>query len=274
MKVEDLIIDGKKYLSSYEAKMLLSQILDCDYLEILTKLDMVVSDDLVNKYKKLIELRKQNVPIQYIINSTKFYYLDLYVNENVLIPRFETEELVDNTIDLLNKYFKNPKVLDLCCGSGAIGLAIKNTIKNSTVDLSDISSKALDVANFNKDKLGLDVKIVESDLFSNIKGKYDCIISNPPYIKTNEDIEVSVKNYEPHLALYGGDDGLFFYEKILSNIKEHLNDEFLIAFEIGNTQNNDIINLINKYLDNVKIISKKDMQDKDRMIFILNVNKE
>lgn len=268
MKVEELIIYGKKYISSTEVKMLLATILGCNYLDLLNRLDEVVSEEQVNDFKNLIKLRKEEKPIQYILNEASFYYLDLYVNENVLIPRFETEELVENTLKLLKERFNKPKVLDLCCGSGAIGLAIKSQI-DSIVDMSDISLYALDVARINRNKLGIDVKVIESDLFQNINDKYDCIISNPPYIKEDEVIEKNVFNNEPHIALYGGTEGLDFYERILSEIENYLNEKYLIALEIGASQKEDVINIINKYLKGVEIIAKKDLQDRDRMIFII-----
>lgn len=272
MTVEELIIYGKKYLHSTEAKMLLANVLDCDFLSLLNILNDVVEDEKVEKYKKLIEARINDKPLQYILGTTNFYGLELVVNENVLIPRFETEELVENTKELLGKVFSNDtnlNVLDLCCGSGAIGLAVKSLFPTFNVTMSDISKEALEVAKLNSKNLQLEVNIIESDLFQNISDKFDVIISNPPYIKDDEEIEDIVKNNEPHLALYGGKDGLYYYEKILKDIKNYLNPKFIIAFEIGYTQKDDVIKIINKYLDNVKIITKKDLSDKDRMIFVI-----
>lgn len=267
MRVEDLIIFGKKHISSTETKMLLATVLECDYLEILNRLDEVVDNESIEKFKMFIESRKNNIPVQYITNEARFYKMDLYVNENVLIPRFETEELVDYSLSFIKDKFINPKVLDLCCGSGAIGLAIKNNIV-SEVTLSDISIKALEVAKFNSEKLNLDVDIINSDLFSNIEKKFDVIICNPPYIGTEEEVDSLVLNNEPHLALFAKDNGLFFYDKILSEISNYLNNNFLIAFEIGSNQNESVKELINKYMSDVKIISKKDLQGRDRMLFI------
>lgn len=273
MTIEELIVYGKKYLHSIEAKMLLSSILGYDSLNLLNHLQETVSDDKIETYKKLIEARLNNKPLQYIIGTTNFYGLELIVNENVLIPRFETEELVENTKKLIElKFPSNSKlnILDLCCGSGAIGLAIKNFFPNSTVMMSDISKKALEVAKLNSKKLNIETRIIESDLFSNIDEKFDVIISNPPYIKNYEEIEDIVKNNEPALALYGGIEGLDYYERILKEISKYLNKNFIIAFEIGYTQKEKIIELINKNLNNVEITAKKDMSDKDRMIFITN----
>lgn len=226
-----------------------------------------------DKLKQGLQKLKEGKPVQYIIGNVDFYNVNLLVNENVLIPRFETEELVENTKKIIEKKFPkepNLKILDLCCGSGAIGLAIKNLFKPFDVTMSDISKEALKIASLNSKKLGLETKIIESDLFSQIQDKFDVIISNPPYIKEDEKIESIVKENEPSIALYGGKDGLYYYEKILKDISKYLNKNFLIAFEIGYLQKNDIITIINKYLHNVDILVKKDLSEKDRMIFITN----
>ena len=136
------------------------------------------------------------------------------------------------------------------------------------MDLVDISKEALEVANINCENLKSNAKIIQSDMFDCVDKKYDVIISNPPYIKNNEVIEAIVKNNEPHLALYAGEDGLDCYRKILKSIKEHMKDKCLIAFEIGMTQANDLKELTNKYLPDAKIEIKKDMSGKDRMFFI------
>ena len=270
MNIEEGIVFGKKYISSLDTKMLLSTVTGYDSLDLINHLHDKLTEEQETKYKELIKLRLDNMPIQYITKSVNFYGLELYVDNNVLIPRFETEELVDNTIKILRNKFNNPKVLDLCCGSGAIGLAIKSRIPEADITISDISREALNVAEKNKNELGLDVDIIESDLFKNINQKFDCIVSNPPYIKTNEEIEDIVKDNEPNIALYAGEDGLYYYNEILKNVKKYLNDNFLIAFEIGETQKEDIIELANKYLDNIEIETKKDLSNRDRMIFITN----
>ena len=270
MTIEEAVVYGKQYISSVETKILIASVMNHDTLEIINYLHQEMTPKQEEDFKNLVKARRNNIPVQYITKSVNFYGLELYVNESVLIPRFETEELVENTVKLLNERFNNPKVLDLCCGSGAIGLAIKDKINNSIVTMSDISPQALEVAKINKDKLNMDVEIIESDLFQNINDKYDCIISNPPYIKDNEEIEDIVKSNEPHLALYGGIDGLDYYEKILQNIKNYLNYKYLIAFEIGETQKEKVIEIANKYLNNIDIISKQDLSGRDRMIFIIS----
>ncbi len=270
MTIEEAIIFGKKFLSSIDAKMLLSSVTKFDTLELICNLDYVLTSEQEELYKGLIDARKNNIPIQYILKNVNFCGLELYVDKNVLIPRFETEELVENTIKLIKDNFDsmNIKVLDLCTGSGAIGLAIKSKIKEIDLTMSDISNEALLIAKKNSEDLHLPATIISSNLFKNINGKFDCIISNPPYIRNNEEIEDIVKDNEPHIALYGGADGLDFYRRILSEASNYLNDIFIIAFEIGAEQSKEITKIANNYFNNANISTVKDLSGRDRMLFI------
>lgn len=225
---------------------------------------------LIKAYKiiKLVK-KSRHIPVQYIVGNVNFYGYTYKVNKNTLIPRFETEELVENTIELIKKKYKNQvKILDIGTGTGCIGITLKNEIPTSNVHLLDISKKALKVAKINSK--GLDIKLIHSNLLTKANDKYDVIISNPPYISYDEKIMDIVKNNEPKKALYAKNNGLYYYEQILKTCKKNLNKDFIIAFEIGENQKEDIILLANKYLDNIKIIAKKDMQQRDRMIFIMN----
>ena len=217
-----------------------------------------------------IALKKSKIfPLQYIIGNVNFYGYTYKVNKNVLIPRFETEELVENTIKLIKQHFdKCINVIDIGTGSGCIGLTLKKELPNISVTLTDISKKALKVAKENAK--GMDVTFIHSDMLKNVEGKYDVIISNPPYISYDEEIMDIVKNNEPSIALYAKNNGLYYYEEILKNAKKVLNENFLIAFEIGYKQKNAIKELAYKYLDNIEIICKCDLSNKDRMIFIMN----
>lgn len=221
--------------------------------------------------EEAIERYKNGEPVQYIIGDVNFYGNTIKVNKDVLIPRYETEELVEKTIKKIkNKFNKKIDVLDLCTGSGCIAITIKKEI-NSNVTATDISSDALEVAKENVNLNNVDIKLINSDLFNNIDGKFDCIISNPPYISYDEEIDEIVKNNEPNIALYAPNNGLYFYEEILKNIKKYLNNEFIIAFEIGYKQGEFLVELANKYLNNVTISVEKDLQGRDRFLFIENM---
>lgn len=273
MKVEDLIVEGKKQVHSDFAKMLLSDLLGINVLQLYDYLEKEVSNEIIDEYFRKLELLKQDKPIQYVIGNVNFYGLTFKVNENVLIPRFETEELVENTIKLIKEKFpdkKDLKIIDLGCGSGAIGLTIKHFLpQQADVTLLDISEKALEVAAYNASNLGLDVNFVLGDMLEEVNDKFDVIISNPPYIETNEEVEKIVLDNEPSLALFGGEDGLDLYRKILGNCKKNLNNEFIIAFEIGYTQSSRIIEIAHKNLENIDAYSKKDLSGRDRMVFII-----
>lgn len=227
----------------------------------------------LNKWNKLtMSLLEKDYPVQYIIGYVDFYGLKINVNEFTLIPRYETEYLIELTLKEIKKMsLDNPKILDLCTGSGAIGLTLKSLLPSSEVTLSDISKDALMVANKNKNELDLDVNIIESDLFKNIPGKFDVIISNPPYVMTNETLPKEVL-YEPHLALYSGPKGIDHIEEIFKNIKSHLNNKYLIALEINEKSEPDITNLIKTYFEkNINYKFMKDLAGKTRYLFITNV---
>ncbi len=273
MTVDELISFGKSHIHKTQAEMLLACLLEVDTLELLLMLDKVVDSKICDEYKEKVLLIKENKPIQYVIGNVNFYGNIFKVNKNVLIPRFETEELVENTLYYMDKYFDYPlKIIDLGCGSGCIGLSIKKKRLKTDVLLLDISKEALDVAQDNAESLSCDVKYLLSDMWENVSSRYDIVISNPPYIRNNEEIENIVKDNEPHLALYGGDDGLLLYRKIRKGLLDHVNDKFLLALEIGDTQKEDVIKLFQD-IPNVKIISKKDLSGRDRMIFVFrNIN--
>lgn len=275
MTVEELIIYGKENIHSIHAKIILADLLGINQLDLINHLDEKVDKNIEDTYKRRVEMLHENKPIQYIMENVNFYGSKFYVNENVLIPRFETEELVENTLKLLEENFQDEElnIIDLGCGSGVIGLTLKKKLPSSNVTLVDISEEVLEVAKKNSKDLNLKVEFLNNDFLEGIAKKYNCIISNPPYIKTNEEIEDIVKNNEPHLALYAGVDGLDCYRKIFKNIKNNLEDKYLIALEIGMTQKDDIIKIIKDSLpDNPKIIAKKDLQGRDRMIFVIKNN--
>ena len=195
--------------------------------------------------------------------------MDFYVNENVLIPRPDTEILVEEVIKLANK-IKNPKILDLCTGSGAIAISIAKYVETASVYAIDISQKALEVAKINsKNNQVTDrVKFIESNLFENVPNiKFDIIVSNPPYIRKSviETLDEEVKK-EPVIALDGGIDGLDFYRKITSQTYEFLKYNGYLCFEIGFDQKIDVIEIIENEDKYVNTYSKKDLYGNDRII--------
>ena len=269
MTIDEALAYAKSKVHSDHAKILLADILGINSLELLLHLEEQVEEEKLELFKKEVEALSQNKPLQYVIGSVNFYGNRFYINENVLIPRFETEELVENTIKKAKELFTEPvDIIDIGCGSGVIGLTLEKFLSTNSVDLIDISPEALEVTHKNCELFNSKANLIESDIFSNIDKKYDIIISNPPYIKTNEEIEDIVKDNEPHIALYAGVDGLDIYKKIFKDIKSHMKDKCLIALEIGMDQANDIKSLVNQYLNNVEIEVKKDLQDRDRMVFI------
>ena len=269
MKIEELITLGNKTLHKDQTKLLISTLLNMNPLELTFHLDKIVDDDIVSKFKDCIFNIQNGLPIQYALKTTNFYGNDFYVDNRVLIPRFETEELVYYTNLYIKKYFDlNVKVLDLCTGSGCIGLSLKKLNPNIKVTLSDISKDALEVTKINQRQLNLDANIVESDLFDNINDKFDVIVSNPPYVSYEDEVDEIVLKNEPNIALYAPNHGLACYENILKLCEKYLKNKYLIAFEIGSSQRDSVINLINTYLKDVRIICKQDMQKRDRMIFI------
>ena len=221
------------------------------------------SDKLEEGIKKL----EQGIPVQYIVGNVEFYGNIIEVNENVLIPRFETEELVDRVIKKL-KNKKNIDIVDLGTGSGCIAISLAKNL-NSNIDAVDISKDALEVAKKNAINNKVNINFYLGDMLNPLNKKYDLIISNPPYIAYDEEIMDIVKNNEPHLALYADNEGLYYYEQILKNVKDYLKKDYLIAFEIGYKQAKKIELLTRQYLD-CSVTIEKDLSGKDRYVFIEN----
>lgn len=225
-----------------------------------------VSKDIEHDY----ELLKDGYPIQYLIGYVDFYGYKINVNEDVLIPRYETEYLLEKVINISKKMFSDKiNILDIGTGSGAISIVLKNEL-NSNVTACDISKKALNVAINNAKINNSSINFIKSDIFSNVNDKFDIIISNPPYISSDEVIMDSVKKYEPNLALYASKDGLYFYEEILKDARKYLNDKFIIAFEIGWWQGNLICDIAKRYFSDSVIRIEKDLTDRDRYLFIIH----
>ena len=240
---------------------------DLDYLKKYIKENNL--DD--NYYNESLKKLEEGLPIQYIIGNVNFYSNIIKVNKSVLIPRFETELLVDLSIKKIKDIFKNDKVdiLDLGTGSGCIAISLKKEI-NSNVDAVDISKEAIKVAKQNALDNKVDINFINQDMVNYTEKKYDVIVSNPPYIRYDEEIMDIVKYNEPHLALYAEDNGLYFYKNIIKNIQYITKEKFLVCFEIGYEQANNIVDIAQTYLDNINISIEKDYSGKDRFIFITN----
>ena len=224
----------------------------------------------LNKYydgniDEALEKLKKGIPVQYIVGNVDFYGITLNVNPSVLIPRFETEELVSKVIEYA-KSFDNPTIVDIGTGSGAIAITLKKKV-NCNMIATDISSEALEVARNNASLNETDIDFRLGDLLEPLSEKVDILVSNPPYIAYDEEIMDIVKNNEPHIALYADNNGLYCYEEILKNVKKYLKEKYLIAFEIGALQGESIKELSRKYLNQEAIIVK-DMQGRDRFAFI------
>lgn len=220
--------------------------------------------DTLNEY---VKKRLGHMPIQYILNKAYFCGLPLYVNENVLIPRFDTEVLVEEVLKV-SKKDKSKRILDICTGSGAIAIALKKLGGFERVDALDISDKALEVAKRNANELDSDINFLKSDMFSSLTSeiKYDIIVSNPPYIQSDvvDTLESEVKDFEPRLALDGDVDGMKFYKIIAENYENYLADNGVLALEIGYDEANDIRALF----EGKNVVIKKDLANLDRVAII------
>lgn len=251
--IETLLQEGASRLKAVgietprlDAELLLQQAAGITRLDCYVRGKDEVSDTAQRAYYTLLARREAREPIAYLLGSKEFMGLSFKVTPDVLIPRPDTECLVEYALDTLLTNTDQLKVLDLCTGSGAIGLAIKHFCPQAVVTLSDISETALKVASANADRLGLEVTIVQSDLFEMTEGPYDCIITNPPYIPDAmiEGLEPDVKDYEPRLALSGGNDGFNIYRKIAKAAKSHLKPGGTILLEIGNGQEHTLSQLL------------------------------
>ncbi len=239
------------------------------YMEKDNEADKRVIERFVDGVNKL----KENEPLNYVLGYSYFYGYKMIVNQNVLIPRFETEELIGLVLSKYDEYYKGQKVTlaDVGTGSGAIAIALKKEEANFNVYASDISLKALEVAKKNAQNNDADITFMQGSMLDPLVEdniKLDILVSNPPYIKQDEVLEASVKDYEPHVALFGGDDGLKFYRMIFEKAHLVMKDKGLLFFEMGYDQKENLANLAKQYFKNADIEVYKDINKKDRMLFI------
>lgn len=214
--------------------------------------------------QKADRLLNKGEPLAHILGRTEFFWSNIHVTPDVLIPRVETEflcDIVSRTVDI-----EQATILDMCTGSGCIAVSLAKKHPDWSVTAVDISSPALKVARQNALDNGVKIEFIQSDMWQNVTKMYDCIISNPPYISSvgMQELPDSVKNFEPHLALYGGEDGLDFYRSIATNASKHLKKEGYLFLEIGEEQGEKVAELLKANFDNVKVL--KDLFKKDRYV--------
>ena len=291
--VKEMLTMGEKQLmdsdiadATRDCKILYCYMMDIPFSKIILEYQEVLQDRLCDKYFELIDRRSKGEPVQYIMGSQEFMGLEFIVNENVLIPRQDTETLVEDALEIINTGTlrgedmdvkrKEWDILDLCTGSGAIGVSLARIANKVNVTCSDISEGAIKVAKENAQKHGVakSVKFEQGDLFKPFskhfrKQKFDMIISNPPYIKSSviPTLQKEVCEHEPFSALDGGESGLDFYEKIVSGAGSHLRKSGVLLLEIGHDQGEAVSGLLSRNGDFTSIRVLKDLANRDRIVF-------
>ena len=270
MKIKEALIEGRDYLKDleytdpiYETRRILSDLLNKDLSYLVSHDEDLLDSKIENKYFEILEKRQKGIPLQYILGEEDFYGRTFKVIEGVLIPRQDTEISVEKILNIIEDNPVN-NMLEIGCGTGIVSISVD---LESSIDVTavDISEKAIENTRINKEKLNSKIKIINSDLFYNINEKFDLIYSNPPYIKSSEieNLQVEVKDYEPRLALDGGEDGLFFYRSIIKSSPEFLNNKGFLVFEIGHDEAEDICNLMK---DKFEVEVYKDLNNLDRVV--------
>lgn len=267
MTYKTLIDEGKRIIDSpdgaTEAMLLLEYVLHADRNELLIHPEKEVENEDAETFMTLVKRRASGEPVQYIIGSAPFYGLEFIVNPSVLIPRFDTEVLVE---EVLKAVKEDDKILDLCTGSGCIAVSIKKYKPGAQVYASDISMDAIKIAKGNAEANDTDITFIHSDLLDNVGDGYDIIVSNPPYIKTAviEGLDDIVKKHEPYIALNGGTDGLDYYRRIVADSRTHLKQGGRLMMEIGYDQGKELKELLKEAgYSNIEI--KKDLSGNDRV---------
>ena len=257
------------------ARFLLMYILDENSQQFTNNISEQLSKEKEELYFSLIDKHiEKNVPLSHLAGFEYFYDRKFKVTKDVLSPRMETEELIYKVIEYIKSINKNNiKILDLCTGSGIIGITLRKELESKSLEVvaSDISEEALKVAKENAIMNEAEVKFIQSDIFENINEKFDIIVSNPPYIAYNDKItmEDNVLNYDPHLALFAEEDGMYFYREIVENAKEYLEEDGIVFFEIGYDQREKILKLANE--NGFKAEVYKDINGRDRMAILVRI---
>ena len=251
--------------ASVDAWYLLEYVTGYDRMTYFLKVLEPLTKEQEEQYCEYISVRKSHVPLQHITGVQEFMGLEFCVNEHVLVPRQDTEVLVEYVLKVLEP---GMSVLDMCTGSGCILISLLKMREGVSGTGVDISEDALKVAAKNRDKIGVDASLVQSDMFENVSGTYDVIVSNPPYIRTSviEELEEEVKLHDPFVALDGKEDGLYFYRKIVEKSPELLKNGGKLYFEIGHDQGEDVKKLMEESGFS-KVSVKKDLAGLDRVVF-------
>lgn len=279
MTVRELIRQSEAMLDDENkdcnvAKVLFYHLANKEPHQLYLMMDEEIDEDLYKAFQEGMKRYMDGEPIQYIKGKETFFSRDFIVNENVLIPRYETEELVENILYKIDDYFDEYESISLCdvgTGSGAIAISLALEESKLNVVATDISEDALEVARLNARELGADVQFYQGDMLAPLIDrdmKVDIFVSNPPYIPVEQNIESVVKDNEPHVALFGGDDGLYFYRKIFSQVKDILQSRALLAFEMGFDQRALMCEAVEHYFPDIPYEIVKDINGKDRMLFI------
>ncbi len=280
--IEYLLNDGMNILKErdynnpfLDLQLILMHLLKKDKIYLYAHKDENVDEQIIKKYYEMINKRDSGYPLQYMLHSQEFMGLDFYVEEGVLIPRPDTETLVEKIINLVkNSEYKDKhiNILDIGTGSGAIALSLAYYIKNASVTAIDISETAVKVANINKINLAIEnAEIIKGDLFGNLNTqdkKFHIIVSNPPYIEKEEieKLQIEVAKYEPRLALDGGDSGLIYYERISNIVKDIIYDNGILSVEIGHNQAETVSNMLRNTNLFHKIEVDKDLYGNTRVV--------
>ncbi len=252
--------------STIDARVLLCHVLSCDTLYLSVHRQDVLDADKAQSYFELIKRRSLNEPVSYITGEKEFMSLKFKVEQGVLIPRPDTEILVETVIEKLND-IPNPAIIDMCTGSGAIAVSLAKYLDKSKVTALDVSPVAIRIARENASLNGVDILVEEHDVLTPYNAMADAVISNPPYIPTEviSGLDADVSDYEPHLALDGGKDGLTFYRAIIKNIHTSLKKGGLLAFEVGCGQAHDVAQLMEPYFCGID--TAKDLAGIDRVVY-------
>lgn len=250
------------------SRVLMLELMNEKEMDLYSLIDNEVDEDFLKDFNEKIQLLAQDIPLGHVLGYEWFFGYKIEVNKDVLIPRGETEELVGHVLSDIDSYFVDPVIADVACGSGAIGIALAKEL-DTKVYASDISEEALVVARKNALSNQADVEIRQGDMLEPMLDlKLDVLVCNPPYIKNTEHIQSAVLTNEPHLALFGGDDGLFFYRRVFENASKVMKDKSMMAFEIGFDIGQSVCDLARSFFPTAEIVLKQDINGLDRMVFV------